>query len=91
MLINKNMTIAKANLLNLSIEVEKIFFCLILDRSNCSSIEPSKNAFLYMMKNRRKLSTTTYHPFNKSAGSFNKAKEILVSQFAHEGILDAYS
>ena len=79
MLIDKNMSIAKTNLLNPSIEVRKIFFYLILNRSNYSSIEPSKNAFLYIVKNQRKLSSATYHPFNKSTGNVNKAKKMLVS------------
>ena len=64
----------------------------MLEICNSNDSSPKKNAFLRMMQNQRKFSTTTNHSFNKSAGTgCNEVKKLIIDQFTEEGIEGSYS
>ena len=92
LLVNDNMTINQVNRLIPSVDVGKLYYCLILERANSNEIEPKKNALLHLMSNQRKFNTTKSYPFTKSAGvGRDNIKVRLLEQFENEGVTGACS
>ena len=82
MMVDKKLTIEFLNKLLRSIEIGKIFFCIIIENCDYVDIQTKKNSLLKILDSKRNLATTHNHTFNESAGSMcNEVESYMLSQF----------
>ena len=79
MLVDEKLTTEYLRKLSLSIEIRKIFFCLVLEKCNSVEMQPKRNTLLKIMNSQKKLVTACNYAFNNSAG-------FTFSQFENERV-----